>query len=42
MVDMYAKFGELGSARLSFDHMGAKNKESWNTMIDGYTRKRSL
>ncbi|KAL2507416.1 Pentatricopeptide repeat-containing protein [Forsythia ovata] len=38
VVGMYSKFGELGLARLSFDHMGAKNKVSWNTMIDGYMR----
>ncbi|KAL1557581.1 pentatricopeptide repeat-containing protein, chloroplastic [Salvia divinorum] len=38
LIDMYSKIGEIGSARLIFDHMGARNKVSWNTMINGYMR----
>ncbi|KAL0417552.1 UNVERIFIED_CONTAM: Pentatricopeptide repeat-containing protein, chloroplastic [Sesamum radiatum] len=38
LIDMYSKFGEMGLARLSFDHMGIKNKVSWNTIINGYMR----
>ncbi|XP_027342905.1 pentatricopeptide repeat-containing protein At1g05750, chloroplastic [Abrus precatorius] len=38
LVDMYAKCGRVGSARLAFDHMGVRNLVSWNTMIDGYMR----
>lgn len=38
LVDMYAKFGEMGFARLNFDHMVIRNKVSWNTMINGYMR----
>ncbi|KAH6789748.1 Tetratricopeptide repeat superfamily protein [Perilla frutescens var. frutescens] len=38
LIDMYSKFGEIGLARLSFDHMGIRNKVSWNTMINGYMR----
>ncbi|XP_027082927.1 pentatricopeptide repeat-containing protein At1g05750, chloroplastic-like [Coffea arabica] len=38
LIDMYSKFGQMGLARLCFDHMGFKNKVSWNTMIDGYMR----
>lgn len=38
VIDMYSKFGLVGLARLSFDHMGVKNKVTWNTMVDGYMR----
>ncbi|XP_057807506.1 LOW QUALITY PROTEIN: pentatricopeptide repeat-containing protein At1g05750, chloroplastic-like [Salvia miltiorrhiza] len=38
LIDMYSKFGEIRSARLSFDHMIVRNKVSWNTMINGYMR----
>ncbi|KAL3833289.1 hypothetical protein ACJIZ3_008025 [Penstemon smallii] len=38
VIDMYSKFGKMELARLSFDHMGIKNKVSWNTMINGYMR----
>ncbi|KAK6163643.1 hypothetical protein DH2020_000507 [Rehmannia glutinosa] len=38
VIDMYSKFGKMGLARLSFDHMGVKNKVSWNTIINGYMR----
>ncbi|KAK4440563.1 Pentatricopeptide repeat-containing protein, chloroplastic [Sesamum alatum] len=29
LIVMYSKFGEMGLARLSFDHMGIKNKEAY-------------
>ncbi|XP_060181430.1 pentatricopeptide repeat-containing protein At1g05750, chloroplastic [Lycium barbarum] len=38
VVDMYSKFGLVGFAKLSFHHMGVKNKVTWNTMVDGYMR----
>ncbi|CAH9134487.1 unnamed protein product [Cuscuta epithymum] len=38
LVSMYSKFGELGFAGLVFDHMSARNRVTWNTMIDGYIR----
>ncbi|XP_009626857.1 pentatricopeptide repeat-containing protein At1g05750, chloroplastic-like [Nicotiana tabacum] len=38
IIDMYSKFGLLELARLSFDHVGIKNKVTWNTMVDGYMR----
>ncbi|KAL1345629.1 hypothetical protein HN51_019362 [Arachis hypogaea] len=38
LIDMYAKCGSVGSARLVFDQMGVRNLVTWNTMIDGYMR----
>ncbi|XP_031100136.1 pentatricopeptide repeat-containing protein At1g05750, chloroplastic [Ipomoea triloba] len=38
VVDMYSKFGQVGLARLSFDHTSVRNRVTWNTMIDGYMR----
>ncbi|GER36513.1 pentatricopeptide repeat-containing protein [Striga asiatica] len=38
VVDMYSKFSQMGSARLGFDRMKAKNRVSWNTLINGYMR----
>ncbi|KAM3303210.1 pentatricopeptide repeat-containing protein, chloroplastic [Capsicum chacoense] len=38
VIDMYAKFGLMGFAKLSFDLMGVKNKVTWNTMVDGFMR----
>ncbi|KAL2348046.1 hypothetical protein Fmac_002046 [Flemingia macrophylla] len=38
LIDMYAKCARVDSARLVFDHMGARNLVSWNTMVDGYMR----
>ncbi|CAN4119150.1 unnamed protein product [Withania somnifera] len=38
VIDMYSKFGLVGFAKLIFDHMGVKNKVTWNTMVDGYMR----
>ncbi|KAJ8568342.1 hypothetical protein K7X08_027875 [Anisodus acutangulus] len=38
VIDMYSKFGLVGFARLSFEHMGVKNKVTWNTMVDGHMR----
>ncbi|KAK4358535.1 hypothetical protein RND71_020764 [Anisodus tanguticus] len=35
VIDMYSKFRLVGFAKLSFDHMGVKNKVTWNTMVDG-------
>lgn len=36
LVDMYAKNGMIEDACKAFDHMGAKNIVSWNTMLVGY------
>lgn len=38
LIDMYAKCGRAGSARLVFDQMGVRNLVSWNTMIGGYMK----
>ena len=38
LVDMYAKCGLIGIARLVFDVMRVKNVVSWNSMIDGYAQ----
>ncbi|KAL6537865.1 hypothetical protein OROHE_012152 [Orobanche hederae] len=38
LIDMYSKFGRMGLARLGFDHMGVRNKVSWNIVINGYMR----
>lgn len=38
LIDMYSKSGQIGPARLCFDHMDFKNKVSWNSLIDGYMR----
>lgn len=38
LIDMYAKCGRVGLARLIFDQMGVRNLVTWNTMIDGYMR----
>lgn len=38
LIDMYAKFGEMGLSRLCFESMIFRNKVSWNTLIDGYMR----
>ena len=38
LIDMYAKCGRVGSARLVFDQMGVRNLVTWNTMIDGYMK----
>ncbi|XP_020208321.1 pentatricopeptide repeat-containing protein At3g24000, mitochondrial [Cajanus cajan] len=39
LVDMYARCGYLGEARLVFDELGCKNEVSWNALIAGYARK---
>ncbi|KAJ8647669.1 hypothetical protein MRB53_000692 [Persea americana] len=36
LVDINAKCGLIGIARLVFDRMRVKNVVSWNSMIDGY------
>ncbi|EYU28515.1 hypothetical protein MIMGU_mgv1a021614mg, partial [Erythranthe guttata] len=38
VIEMYSKFGKMELARLSFDHMGFRNRVSWNTIINGYMR----
>eukprot|EP01018_Ginkgo_biloba_P018893 Gb_18914 [translate_table: standard] len=38
LVDMYAKCGEIESARQVFDKMSERNVVSWNTMIAGYVQ----
>ncbi|TMX01399.1 hypothetical protein EJD97_024577 [Solanum chilense] len=38
LVDMYAKCGSVGTARLVFDKMDSKTVVSLNAMIDGYAR----
>ncbi|PKA60654.1 Pentatricopeptide repeat-containing protein [Apostasia shenzhenica] len=37
VVDLYAKCGTIGLARLVFDGMMVKNVVSWNSMIVGYS-----
>ncbi|KAK6160120.1 hypothetical protein DH2020_003501 [Rehmannia glutinosa] len=36
VVDMYAKLGDIGSARKAFEELPSKDVISWNTMITGY------
>ena len=36
LVDMYAKCGEIGKAKLVFDEMMEKDTGSWNALINGY------
>ncbi|PON51812.1 Tetratricopeptide-like helical domain containing protein [Parasponia andersonii] len=38
ILDMYAKCGLVGFARVVFDELMVKNSVTWNTMIDGYVR----
>ncbi|KAJ1443684.1 hypothetical protein SESBI_00280 [Sesbania bispinosa] len=38
LVDMYVKFGVLGSARRLFDEMSERNRVSWTAVIVGYAR----
>ncbi|CAN6480805.1 unnamed protein product [Victoria cruziana] len=42
LMDMYAKCGQVASARLIFDKMHAKDVVSWNTMIECYARNGCL
>ncbi|KAL3535830.1 hypothetical protein ACH5RR_004291 [Cinchona calisaya] len=37
LIDMYAKCGEIDTARSLFDGIEVKNIVSWNVMIGGYT-----
>lgn len=38
LVDMYAKFGNMGYARTLFDGMNERNQVSWTALICGYAR----
>ena len=38
LVDMYAKFGKMGYARMLFDEMSQRNEVSWTALICGYLR----
>ncbi|GJW60754.1 pentatricopeptide repeat-containing protein [Tanacetum coccineum] len=40
LVSMYAKFGDVGSARRVFDGMGEKERDvvTWNALLDGYVK----
>ncbi|GKC13379.1 pentatricopeptide repeat-containing protein [Tanacetum coccineum] len=40
LVSMYAKFGDVGSARRVFDWMGEKERDvvTWNALLDGYVK----
>ncbi|XWS46094.1 hypothetical protein CRYUN_Cryun14cG0034100 [Craigia yunnanensis] len=40
LLQMYAKFGMVGSARNVFDHIGNKDDIAWNAMISAYTQSR--
>ncbi|KAK1369746.1 Pentatricopeptide repeat-containing protein [Heracleum sosnowskyi] len=37
LIDMYARFNELGKARNVFDNMPHRDIVSWNTIISGYS-----
>ncbi|PIN14144.1 hypothetical protein CDL12_13263 [Handroanthus impetiginosus] len=36
LVDMYAKCGDLGNARMIFEGMTVKNSATWNSLISGF------
>uniref|UniRef100_A0A2N9FL27 Pentacotripeptide-repeat region of PRORP domain-containing protein n=1 Tax=Fagus sylvatica TaxID=28930 RepID=A0A2N9FL27_FAGSY len=38
LVDMYAKFGKMGYARMVFDEMLQRNEVAWTALICGYMR----
>ena len=38
LVSMYAKFGEMGIARLVFDEMPVWDLSSWNALMSGYVQ----
>ncbi|RVW58527.1 Pentatricopeptide repeat-containing protein, chloroplastic [Vitis vinifera] len=38
LLAMYAKFGDMGTARMVFDRMAERDLTSWNTMISGYAK----
>ncbi|KAJ4950183.1 hypothetical protein NE237_027015 [Protea cynaroides] len=38
LLAMYSKFGDMDTARKSFDRMPKRDLTSWNTMISGYTK----
>lgn len=38
LVDMYARCGYMGEARMVFDKLVSKNEVSWNALIGGYAR----
>ncbi|XP_039004142.1 pentatricopeptide repeat-containing protein At1g11290, chloroplastic-like [Hibiscus syriacus] len=38
LLQMYAKFDMVGSAKSVFDHMGSKDGIAWNAMISAYTQ----
>ncbi|XP_057967895.1 pentatricopeptide repeat-containing protein At1g15510, chloroplastic [Malania oleifera] len=42
LITMYAKCGDIFSARLLFDKMPKRDKVSWNAMISGYFENREL
>lgn len=38
LITMYARCGELGSARKAFDEITQRGLSSWNSMISGYSK----
>lgn len=40
LLQMYAKFGMVGSARNIFDHIGSKDIIAWNAMISAHAQSR--
>ncbi|KAL8142864.1 hypothetical protein V2J09_015896 [Rumex salicifolius] len=38
IVDMYAKFGDMGSAAMMFDEMPERSHVSWTVLVCGYAR----
>ncbi|KAI6707788.1 hypothetical protein NL676_010750 [Syzygium grande] len=39
LIDMYAKLGELGSARQVFDETPMRDTPIWNSIVSGYARR---
>jgi len=38
LMDLYAKCGNMGAARVVFNHMARKDSISWNACIGGFSK----